>query len=441
METVFREADIMLPTDGIDMSKWAVVACDQFTSEQEYWDRAADYIGSAPSTLSMILPEVFLDRPDTEDRLAHIHKAMRDYEHEGLFRTLRQSMIYLERRDSSGNLRQGLVGCIDLEYYDYSKESGSLVRATEATIPARLPARMKIREDAVLELPHIMLLIDDDKKTVIEPLAGEKDGMERLYDFELMLGGGHINGYRLDADEIDRVVRALDQLTDRKAFEDKYRAEGYPPLVYAVGDGNHSLAAAKLFYENIKAAYPDRDFSGHPARFALVEMVNLHSPALEFEAIHRVVKDVDVDLLLADLEEELALTVEEAKNSMREEEMSSSGQSFVIVRHGGRRRCSIGREKSKLTVGSLQKFLNSWCRIHGGEVDYIHGEDVVDSLSMDDRTVGFLLPEMKKSELFPTVIFDGALPRKTFSMGHAQDKRYYLECRRITEEQTAGGEG
>ena len=433
MGKVFREADIMLPTDGTDLSRWAVVACDQFTSEQEYWEQAADYVGKAPSTLSLILPEVYLDRPDTEARLDQIHRTMGEYIRKDLFLTLPQSMIYIERKDSRGKIRQGLVGCVDLEYYDYKGESSSLVRASEATIPQRLPARVKIRENAVLELPHIMLLIDDDKKTVIEPLAEKKQGMERLYDFHLMLGGGHLSGYKLDSEEIDRVTRSLDQLEDMKAFEDKYQAKGYPLMVYAVGDGNHSLAAAKLYYENLKAAHPDRDLSRHPARYCLVEMVNLHSPALEFEAIHRVVKDVDVDRLLSDLLEELALTEETSgtRTGMTEEEPATSRQSFVIVRKGRHRRYTIGQERSKLTVGSLQRFLDDWCPLHGGEIDYIHGEDGVDSLSMDDRTVGFLLPQMKKRELFPTVIFDGALPRKTFSMGHAQDKRYYMECRRI----------
>ena len=208
MQKVFQEADILLPIDGIDMNRWAVVACDQFTSEQEYWEKAAAFVGQKPSTLDMILPEVYLDRPDTQDRLDRIHQTMEEYEEKHLFQTLAQTMIYMERKDSRGNIRQGLIGCVDLEYYNYSKGSGSLVRSTEATVPSRLPARVKIREGALLELPHIMLLIDDGEQTVIEPLAARKGQMKNLYDFDLMLGGGHLKGYQLNQEEISQVVSA-----------------------------------------------------------------------------------------------------------------------------------------------------------------------------------------------------------------------------------------
>ena len=433
MQKVFQEADILLPIDGIDMNRWAVVACDQFTSEQEYWEKAAAFVGQKPSTLDMILPEVYLDRPDTQDRLDRIHQTMEEYEEKHLFQTLAQTMIYMEREDSRGNIRQGLIGCVDLEYYNYSKGSGSLVRSTEATVPSRLPARVKIREGALLELPHIMLLIDDDQKTVIEPLAARKGQMKNLYDFDLMLGGGHLKGYQLNQEEISQVVSALDRLGDPDAFARKYQAEGHPVLTYAVGDGNHSLAAARLFYETMKAADPDRDFSAHPARYALVELVNLHSPALEFQPIHRIVKGVDVEKMLAAMKEQLDLIgpLEEVEERTTDREQN---QSFIFVRKGCRSRYEIGRTRAKLTVGSLQKFLDSWCESQGGEIDYIHGEDVVENLAMEEDAAGFLLPVLEKSQLFPTVIFDGALPRKTFSMGHAQDKRYYVECRRITEE-------
>ena len=435
MQKVFQEADILLPIDGIDMNRWAVVACDQYTSEQEYWEEAEAFVGQEPSTLDMILPEVYLDRPDTEERLDRIHQAMEKYERDKLFQCLPQTMIYIERKDSSGNVRQGLMGCVDLEYYDYSRDSGSPVRGTEATVPSRLPARVRIREGALLELPHIMLLIDDDARTVIEPLAAMKDRMKTLYNFDLMLGGGHLTGYQLEHEEIHQVLSALDRLGDREAFTRKYQAEGHPVLTYAVGDGNHSLAAARLFYETMKAAEPDRDFSGHPARYALVELVNLHSPALEFQPIHRIVKGVDVEKMMADMRDQLDLTgpIKENEEGVDAAGKDSDVQSFVLVRKGRRSRYVIGRKRAKLTVGSLQRFLDSWCDSHGGEIDYIHGEDVLETLSMEEDAAGFLLPGMEKSQLFPTVIFDGALPRKTFSMGHAQDKRYYVECRRITE--------
>lgn len=421
MSTAFKAADILLPNESADMPKWSVVACDQYTSQPEYWAETADTAGASPSALKLILPEVYLGAQDVDSRIADIHKNMEKYLSEGLFTEYKNSMIYVERMTSDG-MRAGIVGMIDLEEYDYRKGSTSAVRATEATVVERIPPRIKVRDGAPLELPHIMILIDDDKGSVIEPLSAKKASMKRLYDFDLMQKGGHISGYLIPDDEISRIDSSLTALGDKDAFNKKYGLSDKPVLLYAMGDGNHSLATAKEYYEKLKAANPDKDMSRHPARYALCEIVNLHSPALRFEAIHRIVSKVDVNALLDAL-----------KTGLSASETPSEGQSFTAVTADKDIKLFIGKPTSNLTVGSLQQFLDSYIREKGGEIDYIHGEDVVRRLAEDKNSIGFLLPDMSKEELFPTVIKDGALPRKTFSMGHAEDKRFYVECRKISE--------
>lgn len=419
MDTVFQAADILLPEKTIDMEKWSVIACDQFTSEPEYWEKVKANVAEHPSTLDMILPEVYLGHDDHEKQLKTIESSMNTYLHEQVFAEYKDAMIYVERTDSSGKVRSGIVGKIDLEQYDYRKKSTSFIRATEATVAERIPARVEIRKNAVVELPHVMLLVDDAGKHVIEPCAVEKESLPLLYAFDLMLGGGHLRGYLLGEKEQERIQKALSFLADAKCFGDKYHVKNRPVLLFAVGDGNHSLAAAKEYYEQLKAAYPDEDLSDHPARYALVEIVNLHSPALQFEAIHRIVTDVDVEDLLSKMSVALHIKKE------------GKGQTFYTIYKGKKKKCVIDRPTSKLTVGSLQRFLDSYLAQNGGKIDYIHGEDVVEGLAKEKNSIGFILPDMGKEELFPTVIHDGALPRKTFSMGHAQDKRYYTECRKI----------
>ena len=419
MDTVFQAADILLPEKTIDMEKWSVIACDQFTSEPEYWEKVKANVAEHPSTLDMILPEVYLGHDDYEKQLKTIESSMNKYLHEQVFAEYKDAMIYVERTDSSGKVRSGIVGKIDLEQYDYRKKSTSFIRATEATVAERIPARVEIRKNAVVELPHVMLLVDDAGKHVIEPCAFEKESLPLLYDFDLMLGGGHLRGNLLGEKEQERIQKALSFLADAKCFGDKYHVKNRPVLLFAVGDGNHSLAAAKEYYEQLKAAYPDEDLSDHPARYALVEIVNLHSPALQFEAIHRIVTDVDVEDLLSKMSVALHIKKE------------GKGQTFYTIYNGKKKKCVIERPTSKLTVGSLQRFLDGYLAQNGGKIDYIHGEEVVESLAREKDSIGFILPNMGKEELFPTVIHDGALPRKTFSMGHAQDKRYYTECRKI----------
>lgn len=418
MSTAFGAADILLP-DLEDMSVWSAVACDQYTSQPEYWKEAENLAGDNPSSLKLILPEVYLKSKDVDSRIEKIHENMKKYLSGGLFREYPCSMIYVERMTSDG-MRAGIVGAVDLEEYDYHKGSTSLIRATEATVTERIPPRVKIRSGAPLELSHIMMLIDDAEMKVIEPLGAKKQSMEKLYDFELMMGGGHITGYLMGKDEIARVEKALEALGDAGAFNAKYGFDNTPVLLYAMGDGNHSLASAKEFYERLKAENPEKDMTSHPARYALCELVNLHCDALRFEAIHRVVTGVDTHKLKKAMEKELELTDKE--NAL---------QHFVIVNGREEQRVFINNPSSNLAVGSLQNFLDKYIAENGGSVDYIHGSEVVRKLSEAEDSVGFLLPDMAKEELFPSVIRDGALPRKTFSMGHAEDKRFYNECRKI----------
>ena len=422
MSTAFKAADILLPKDT-DMEKWAVVACDQYTSEPQYWEKTDSIVGGAPSALRLTLPEVYLEDSDVEKRIEDIHKTMDEYVGNGVFKEYKNALIYIERTQNDGKVRAGIVGAIDLEMYDYRKGSKSQVRATEATVIERIPPRIRIRSGAPIELPHIMILIDDDMKTVVEPLEAKKGSMEKLYDTPLMQKGGSVKGWLLGEEDKNAVLSALDKLADIDAFNKKYGMNEQNALVYAMGDGNHSLATAKEFYEQLKRANPDKDMSKHPARYALVEIVNLHSPALEFEAIHRIVTGVDEQKLMGYLSEKLGLS----------ESGSDGMQSFAAVSGGEEKKLYITNELSKLSVGSLQTALDEYVKINGGKIDYIHGEEVVKELANKVNSVGFILPDMQKSELFPTVICDGALPRKTFSMGHAWDKRYYIEARKITE--------
>ncbi|MGN0602292.1 MAG: DUF1015 domain-containing protein, partial [Oscillospiraceae bacterium] len=395
--------------------------CDQYTSEPEYWSDVEKITEGEKSTYNLILPEVYLEDPHVEERIEKIHDAMSEYLKDGSFKEYKDSLIYIERIQSDGKMRAGIIGALDLEEYDYRKGSDSQVRATEATVVERIPPRLKVRDGALLELPHIMILIDDAEKAVIEPLENKKAEMEKLYDFKLMKNGGAISGYLLTKDMQDKVFAALDQLADLDGFNRKYGLNEKSALVYAMGDGNHSLATAKEYYEKLKRENPDKDMSRHPARYALVELVNLHSPALEFEAIHRIVTRIDRTQLLAEMICSLDLTEDKSE------------QKIQIVQDGKVKDMYIHAPTSKLTVGSLQNFLDRYLEENGGKIDYIHGTDVINRLSMSEDAIGFILPDMKKEELFPTVICDGALPRKTFSMGHAQDKRFYIEARKIVE--------
>ena len=414
----FSAADILLPKH-VDMTRWSVIACDQYTSQPDYWERAARLVGSSPSTLHLVLPEVYLEQDDVGRRIAQINASMRAYLDSGLFRVLNDSYVYVERTVAPGRVRRGLVGKIDLEQYDYSADSRSLVRPTEGTVESRLPPRMRVREQAPLESPHIMVLIDDALHTVIEPLQKQKNAMEPLYDFDLMADGGHIAGWRVAGDLCAQVDAAMLFLLSGQQCCRGVCRECAPPMLIAVGDGNHSLATAKACWEKIKPTLSERERRVHPARYALAELVNLHDGALAFEPIHRVLFDVDPNSVLDALQKQLGACAD------------GQGQVFTYAAGGRTGRLVVANPPSPLAAGTLQGFIDGYLAAHGGTVDYIHGGDVVMELSKKPGAIGFLLPAMEKSQLFPTVRESGALPRKTFSMGHAYEKRFYLECRKI----------
>ena len=427
---------VYLPRKGTDLTKWAVIACDQFTSQAEYWQRAEAFVGEAPSTLNLVLPEVYLEQPGEAERVQRIQSTMRAYLDNGLLQP-HQGLIYVERT-VDGRTRRGLVLCLDLECYDYHKGSTSLIRATEGTIVERLPPRVKVRQGAALELPHILVLIDDPLCAVIEPVEAGRGGLEKLYDFELMLGSGHLSGYAVSEALEEQVVRALRGLAEPGTFAAKYGLGGdQPVLLFAMGDGNHSLATAKAVWEKIKPQVG----MDHPARYALVEIENVHDEGLTFEPIHRVLFGLKQDILAA-LQQALGpvtyIPVPDAE-AMAKIVDSQQGPVQKVGLIGGDEGKTFGvleivRPTSNLPVGTLQGFLDPFLKAGGAEkIDYVHGEDVVCRLGSQPGNAGFYVPGMNKSDLFKTVILDGALPRKTFSMGEAKEKRFYMECRKIIE--------
>ena len=417
---IFKSADILLPK-GADYSKWSVVACDQFTSQPEYWQSAAEYVGDAPSTLKMVFPEVYLNEDGAEKRIADINAEMQKYLDEGLFEEYKSSLIYVERTQPNGKVRCGIMGAIDLDAYDYNKGSQSPIRATEGTILSRIPPRKKVRINAPLELPHILMLLDDREKAVVEPLAAKKDSFEKLYDFDLMANSGHIAGYLIDEETTKKILALVEKFEDKQGFEAKYGEKDKGVLAIAVGDGNHSLATAKSCWEEIRKGLSEDEQKTHPARFALVELENIHSEALEFEPIQRVIFGVDAQKLMDALMEYYPSASYE----------DNGGQEIRYVYGDKSGAVYVKDAPSNLPVGTLQKFLDEYLEKNGGEIDYIHGDDVVNKLAQEQDTIGFMVDRMEKNDLFETVIKDGALPRKTFSMGEAQDKRFYLECKRI----------
>lgn len=418
MKRCFFEADILLPEfDKIDGSRWATIACDQFTSELEYWEGAKAFVGDAPSCLNLILPEVYLK--ESKERIPAINETMDKYLKDILV-AHGESMIYLERVQTDGGVRRGIVGMVDLEAYDYNKGSTSLIRATEGTVLDRIPPRVAVRRDASLELPHVMLLVDDEDKTVIEPVCDMKSELAVAYDFELMQGSGHVSAYFMNDAAKASVFSALDALATRESMAQKYGAD-VDVLLFAVGDGNHSLATAKATYEEIKTAIGEDAALTHPARYALVEIENLHDDALKFEPIYRVMFGVDTDDVLASLTDYVA-----SLNG------NAPAQKVEFLTKDSRGEITAARPELQLTVGTLQRFIDEYIKTHeGAEVDYIHGEESVKALVNRDNAIGFIFDGMAKDQLFKTVVFDGALPRKTFSMGHAKDKRFYIECRKI----------
>jgi Protein of unknown function (DUF1015) len=437
----FRTPRVLLPRPGVDLDKWAVIACDQFTSEPEYWQRVASLVGDAPSTYHLILPEVYLGTSAEAERVDSIRRSMQDYLQRDLF--VEHSGLVLVERRVAGRTRYGIMLELDLEDYDYRPGSISLIRATEGTILERIPPRVRIRSGAPLELPHILVLIDDPERTVIEPLVAVRSDHQVLYDFELMLGSGHLTGYSVDGEATERALAALEKLADPVAFARRYGlAPDSPVLLFAMGDGNHSLATAKAIWEQIKP----RAGMDHPARYALVEVENIHDEGLEFEPILRVVFNVNEDLYQAldhfypgrcrsihcpNAGEMVALVDRQEGEDHRNG--AGASQAIGVLTPQGCGVVFISDPPSNLPVGTLQSFLDAWGQRGGfSRIDYVHGADVAARLGSQPGNLGFYLPAISKGDFFRPVILDGALPRKTFSMGEAREKRFYMEARRIT---------
>ena len=433
--------EILLPKAGIDLKKWAVIACDQFTSEPEYWHRVEELVGNEPSTLNLIYPEVYLGEKDPEARISRIRKHMNRYLEEGVFEKV-EGLIYVERHTGQ-HTRKGLMACLDLDRYDFRKGSSSLIRASEGTILARIPPRVKIREGAPLEVPHIMVLIDDPKNTVIGPLTQEKERIEKLYDFDLMMESGNLSGYRVNDQSLEEgILQSLEALADPEAFTKKYElSPGTPVLLFAMGDGNHSLATAKTIWDKTKEnARDEASISNSSLRYALVELINLHDEALIFEPIHRVLFDVASGRNIMDEMRQFypgrcrilkCSNVEEMTEAI--DSQKGSCHKIGIITPDGFGISEVTNPDSNLPVGTLQNFLDIFLEDSGArEIDYVHGKETAIQLGKERGSTGFYLPAMNKHDLFKTVILDGALPRKTFSMGEAWEKRFYMEARRLS---------
>jgi hypothetical protein len=444
-----RVPEVYLPAQDVDPSKWAVVACDQYSSEREYWEKAKALVGSAPSTFNLIFPECYLEDADKPERVARIQSSMRDYLARGVLRNCGPGFILVERFTPYEKApRVGLMMAVDLEAYRYGADSKSLIRPTEGTIVERLPPRMEIRRGAPLELPHIMLLVDDPERSVIEPLYAARERFPTLYDFDLMLGAGHVRGRRVsDPVTIGKIAVALGKLADPDAFEAKY---GNPDvLLFAVGDGNHSLATAKAIWEETKKSMPAGDprLENHPARFALVELINIYDEGLPFHPIHRVLFDVDEAKFFAGLADYAAGG---ASGPCKATKTRDAATAFAAVNEGaegaegahrigftsgkGSGYIEFPKPRANLAAGTIQAYLDGFRKANPGVgIDFIHGDESLEALGRKPGNLGLYLPPVDKASFFGTVIRDGVMPRKTFSMGEAPEKRFYIEARRITE--------
>lgn len=393
MKQYLYSADILLPK--ADFDKWAVIACDQYTSDKKYWQEVEERVGDVPSALRLVLPEIYLS--ETEQRVGKINCTMNEYLSNGIFEEVSDCMVYIEREITGGAVRKGILGLIDLAEYEYESGKKALIRATEQTVAERIPPRVKIRKDAPLEFPHVLLFIDDPTDSVIGAVSDKKSEFTKLYDFNLMQNGGHIEGYKLETEEHNKINEKLGSLIK----------DG---LLFAVGDGNHSLATAK---ECSKLN------SNKQAQYALVEVVNIHNPAIEFEPIYRVLFGVSRNEIVSYLEKQNRTQAGERDHK------------FTVIDMDGETELSLV-PTSKLPVGTLQGYFDEFLKEHPEvEIDYIHGAEATRQLCKAENTVGFIFDGMKKDELFDAVIQDGSLPRKTFSMGHADDKRFYIEGRKI----------
>ncbi len=411
----FRPAEILLPEKHIAPETWACVACDQYTSQPEYWEKTEEIVGDRPSALRLMLPECYLE--ESAKRIPEIHAAMTEYLETGKLTPAVKNGFVLCARTTPSGTRMGLVGTVDLEEYDYSPNSLPLIRPTEQTIAERLPARLNIRRGAPLELTHILILIDDPEETVVEPLARKAERLRKLYDFELMQDGGRLAGFAVeDAQDLSGVEKALKALKDQQEEH---------PLLMAVGDGNHSLATAKAYWNEIRDGLSEKERAHHPARFALCEVENIHQEALEFEPIHRLITGTTPEELY-DCWETYA---EERGMALREE---GEGHTYQMAIRKDLYPVVVRNPEGVIPCETIQLFLDDFLQTHPkASIDYIHGAATLTRLAQQKDAIGFILPGIDKRTFFSDVRMLGVLPRKTFSMGRAEEKRYYMECKRI----------
>jgi len=400
---VFSPADILLPNSA-DMRKWSVVACDQYSSEPEYWDRVNDFVGEEPSTLRLITPEAYLDRVCAEEESERIRGVMRRYLDGNVFREYKNSFIYLERTQLDGSIRRGIVGKMDLEEYDYTPGSGKAVAASEKTVVSRLPVRIEIRKNALIELPHVMVFFSDPENIIFEALSAKKDSLRKLYDFELMENGGNICGWLIGGIDADQIMAAL-----------AFSGNGVTKLV--IGDGNHSLAAAKEYWNSIKRSLSAEECETHPARYALIEINNVYDENIQFEPIHRVVFGVEPEELLKSINKKYGIG--EVK--------------IPYVTANGKGEIALPDMRFGDVISTVQGLIEEYTAENGGTIDYIHGDEAATSMGSEKGCIAFLFPKMEKSELFATVAEGRIFPKKSFSVGLAPEKRYYLECRKIVK--------
>lgn len=432
MKHCANTAKILMPKAGIDLYKWAVVACDQYTSQPDYWNKTAEIVGDSISSLHLILPEIYLQNQNISDDIHKIHNTMNEYVNNNVFSELPEGMI-LTARDT-GKTRKGLVLQFDLEEYDYKLGSTSKIRPTEKTVEERIPPRLAVRDGASVELPHIMIMIDDPDKKIIEPLYDKRDIFSKLYDVELMQDGGHLEGWFIPKSaETENILNMLDNLANPEIFSQKYNTStDTPVLPFAVGDGNHSMATAKAYWENIKPTLSESEKLNHPARFILAELVNIHDESIIIEPIHRILFNVDIEHLFDSAEK--FFKSKNANCKVVDYLKNENVQAFSFNAKNKKGIFIIENSPYSLPVASIQAFLDEYIiQNPNTKIDYIHGDDVLLDLALKDNSIGFFMPTPKKEDLFKGVIFDGVLPRKTFSMGDAREKRFYMEAKKIVK--------
>lgn len=400
MNLIFRPADILLP-QNVDMNRWSVIACDQFTSDAAYWAAVKAAVGDAPSTLHLMLPEFYLGKCDEATAAAEIQQTMRRYLDDGVFKTVEQSFVYVERTLPGGSVRRGLIGMMDLEAYDYSADATTLIRATEGTVEDRLPPRVQVRRAAPVEMPHIMVFLNDPDDGVMRQAAQAADVV--LYDFDLLAGGGHVRGQRVHGAAADALAVQI--------------SAGDAAVKLAIGDGNHSLAAARKCWLEKKQQLTPEQAASDPARFALVELVNIHDPAVTFAPIHRILFGTEPTAWFAAAEQQLCTDGE--------------GRDIVLLAEGRQKTIHAKGASIGEVIGNAEQFCQAYLAAHGGQIDYIHGDTETLELAQGNGCCGILLPQMEKRELFSSVERSGPFPKKSFSIGLGRDKRYYLECRKI----------